>query len=56
MRHDRYSRQQKRYYNMLFILQTAKMKSWLLILGAAIMILNYAVPTAAESKLPNLSQ
>jgi hypothetical protein len=51
MRHDMYRRQQKCYYNMLFILQAAKMKSWLLILGAAIMSLNYAVPTDAESNL-----
>jgi hypothetical protein len=51
-----YRRQQKRYYNMLFIFQAAKMKSWLLILGAAITILNYAVHIAAESKLPNVNQ
>lgn len=41
---------------MLFILQSARMKCWLLILGAAIAVLNYAAPAAAESKLININQ
>jgi hypothetical protein len=43
------------YYNLLFILQAHKMKSWLLILGAAITLLNYAAPIAAKSKHFNVS-
>jgi hypothetical protein len=49
-------RQQKCYCNMSFIFQAAKMKSWLLILGGAITILNHVVYAAAESKLLNVSQ
>jgi hypothetical protein len=51
-----YERQHNCYNNILFILQSAKMKSWLLILGAAIAVLNYAAPAAAESKLININQ
>jgi hypothetical protein len=41
---------------MLLVLQAAKMKSWLLILGAAITILIHAAHAATESKLLNVSQ
>lgn len=43
------------HYNLLFILQAHKMKSWLLILGAAITLLNYAAPIADKSKHFNVS-
>jgi hypothetical protein len=51
-----YKRQPKRYYNMLFTLQAAKMKSWLLILGVALTMFNCVAPAVAESKLINVSQ
>jgi hypothetical protein len=37
------------YYDLLFILQAHKMKSWLLILGAVITLLNLPTSLAAKS-------
>jgi hypothetical protein len=45
------------HYELLFILQTQKMKSWLLILGAGIMLLNPPASLACDtSKYFNISQ
>lgn len=37
------------HYDLLFILQAHKMKSWLLILGAVIMLLNFPASLAVKS-------
>jgi len=45
------------HYNLLFILQAHKMKSWLLILGAVITLLNLPAALACDtSKDFNVSQ